>query len=288
MWRLALGRVLYRLVNDDITILAGGVALFAILSLMPAIASIVAIYGLLSSPADIAAQVAPLQRVVPPEVVAVVADQLRTAAATPDQALGLTTAFTLALALFGATGGVRSMMTALNLVHRTPDKRSFLRCNGIALALGVGAIFTVVIAVGLVVVLPTVFRLVRLEAATEAIINAARWPLLLLLVMTGIAILYRVGPVDPPRRLLPGTLFAGLAWLASSFGLSLYVDRVANYSGLYGAFGGVMIILLWFFVSSLVILFGAIINQELEEARWRLDSEAARRLPTPGPYSPAP
>jgi len=286
VWRLALGRVVYRLINEDITIVAGGVALFAILSLMPAIAAIVSIYSLGSSPADIAAQVAPLERVVPPAVVTVVADQLRAAAATPSPTLGLATAFTLALALFGATGGVRSLMTALSMVHRKPDTRSFVRRTAIALALGVGAIVTVVIAVGLLVVLPTVFRLVRLEADTEAIIAATRWPALLLLVMTGLAVLYKVGSLDPPRHLLPGTLFAAIAWLASSYGLSLYVDRVANYSGLYGAFGGVMIILLWFYVSSLVILIGAVINEELQEARWRLDSATARRPPMPAPYSP--
>src|SRR6188508_1409668 len=193
VWRLALGRVVYRLINEDITIVAGGVALFAILSLMPAIAAIVSIYSLGSSPADIAAQVAPLERVVPPAVVTVVADQLRAAAATPSPTLGLATAFTLALALFGATGGVRSLMTALSMVHRKPDTRSFVRRTAIALALGVGAIVTVVIAVGLLVVLPTVFRLVRLEADTEAIIAALRWPALLVLVMTGLFILYRLG-----------------------------------------------------------------------------------------------
>lgn len=288
MWRLALGRVAYRLIHEDISIVAGGVALFAILSLMPALASIIAIYSLGSSPADIAAQVAPLERVVPPAVVTVVADQLRAAADSPGPTLGLATAFTLLLALIGAIGGVRSLMTALSFVHRKPDTRSFVRRTAIALALGLGAIVTVVIAVSLIVVLPTAFRLVRLEADTEAIIAFSRWPALLLLVMAGLAVLYRVGTVAPPRHLLAGTLFAALAWLVSSYGLSLYVDRVANYNGLYGAFGGVMIVLLWFYVSSLAILIGAVINEEVEEARWRRDSAGARPLPMPAPCNPEP
>jgi membrane protein len=286
VWRLALGRVAYRLYNEDISIVAGGVALFAILSLMPAVASIVAFYSLLSSPADIAAQVAPLGRVVPPEVVTLVADQLRAAADTPAPTLGLATLFTLTLAIFGAIGGVRSLMTALSMVNRTPDKRSFVRRTAIALALGLGAIVTIVIAVGMILVLPTAFRLAHLEADTEAVINIARWPALLLLVMTGLAILYRVGASNPPRHLLGGTVFAGIAWLATSYGLSLYVENVADYNGLYGAFGGVMVVLLWFYVSSLVILIGAVINEEVEEARWRRDSARAPQLPRPAPYSP--
>lgn len=288
MWRLALGRVVYRLINEDVSIVAGGVALFAILSLMPAIATIIAIYSLGSSPADIAAQVAPLGNVVPPAVVAVVADQLKAAAETPGPTLGLATAFSFTLAIVGAIGGVRSLMTALSMVHHKPDTRSFLRRTGVALAIGLGAIVTVVIAVGLIVVLPTVFRMVRLEADTEAIIAAARWPALLLLIMTGLGVLYRLGTACPPRHTLGGTLFAGLAWLASSYGLSLYVDRVANYNGLYGAFGGVMIVLLWFYVSSLVILIGALINEEVAEAQWRRGSAGAPQPPTPAPCSPEP
>jgi membrane protein len=246
----------------------------------------VAIYSLVSSPADIAAQVAPLRRVVPPEVVTLVADQLKAAAGTGAPTLGLATAFGLALAIFGATGGVRSLMTALNMVHRTPDGRSFLRRNAIALALGLGAIATVVIAVGLILVLPTAFRLARLHADTEAVIAFTRWPALLMLVMAGLAVLYRVGPSKPPRHIAGGTLFAGLAWLASSYGLSLYVERIADYNGLYGAFGGVMVVLLWFYVSSLVILIGAVINEEVEEARWRRGSEAAPPRPTPARHNP--
>lgn len=288
MWRLALGRVVYRLWNEDVSLVAGGVALFAILSLMPAIATIIALYSLVSSPADIAAQVAPLGHVVPPAVVAVVADQLKAAAETPGPTLGLATAFSFVLAMVGAIGGVRSLMTALSMVQHKPDTRSFVRRTGVALAIGLGAIVTVVIAVGLIVVLPTVFRMVRLEADTEAVIAAARWPALLFLIMTGLAVLYRLGTACPPRHILGGTLFAGLAWLASSYGLSLYVDRVANYNGLYGAFGGVMIVLLWFYVSSLVILIGALINEEVGEAQWRRGSARAPPLPTPAPCSPEP
>jgi membrane protein len=297
IWRETIKRVAIREVQDDLDILAGGVALFAILSLMPALATVISIYSLISSPADIASQVAPLGRVVPPEVVAVATDQLKAAADSPPSDLGLATAFTLALAIFGATGGVRSLIAALNLVHHRPDRRSFLKRTGIAMALGIGAMVTVMLSVGLVVILPTAFQVLRVEADTEAVVNTARWPLLFGVVAAGLAILYRVGPDESPRSLVAGTLFASIAWLAGSFGLSFYVSEVANYSGLYGAFGGVMILILWFFVSSFVILIGALINEELEGVRRELtgsdaepsapDSAAAPPRPTPAPRSPA-
>src|SRR5688572_21562417 len=88
VWRLALRRVWYRLQNDPLDILAGGVALFGVLSLMPGLAALISIYGLIASPADIEAQVAPLARVVPPEVVSLVTSQLEAAASSSAPALG--------------------------------------------------------------------------------------------------------------------------------------------------------------------------------------------------------
>jgi membrane protein len=287
VWRLALRRVWYRLQNDPLDILAGGVALFGVLSLMPGLAALISIYGLIASPADIEAQVAPLARVVPPEVVSLVTSQLEAAATESAPALGLATAGSLLLALFSATGGLRALMSALNLAHNHPEKRSWLKRTLIAMALGVGGLFTVIVAVGLVVLLPTLLRVVRLDAHTEGLVNVLRWPVLFTLVMGAIAVLYRVGPVDPTRRIAAGAGVATLLWLIASVALSAYVVRVANYSGLYGAFGGALVVILWFYVSAFIILLGAVLNEELAEARWRRSSARARPRPRPAPRSRA-
>jgi membrane protein len=281
VWRDALAGVWSRLVHDDLGLLAGGVAHFAVLSLMPALAVIVSLYSLASSPADIYQQVAPLGRVVPPEVVAVVAGQLEAAARAPGQALGLAVAISLGLSLFGTIGGIQALMTALNIAHKRPERRSFIRRTLIAFALGFGAVLAVIVAVALVVLLPIAMRLVRVEADTAAIVSLARWPALFVLVATGLAITYRVAPVDPTHRILAGTLVATVLWMAGSIALSLYVERIADYTGLYGAFGSVMIVLVWFYLSSFVILLGAVLNEELEEARWRRGIEGAPPRPTP-------
>jgi membrane protein len=278
-------RVWRRIGNEPLPLLAGGVALFGIFSLMPAIAATVSIYGLLSSPTDIRAQVEPLASLIPPEVVAVVADQLSRAAAASRPALGLTFAVSVALALLGATSGIRALMTALNAIHRHSERRRFLPRLGLALLLGIGGIATVVLTVSLVVVMPTAFHLVHLEANTATILSLLRWPALLLLVMAALAVLYRVAPTRPSRRILPGVLLATVLWTLGSVLLSTYVDRVANYS-VYGAFGGVMIVLLWFFVSSFVILFGAVLNDELDRADWDW-RRGASRPPLLVPMTPA-
>lgn len=287
IWRLALRRVWYRLQNDPIDILAGGVALFGVLSLMPGLAALISIYGLVASPADIEAQVAPLARVVPPEVVSLATTQLQSAADTSAPALGFAFAGSLLLALFSATGGLRALMSALNLAHNHPEKRSWLKRTLIAMALGVGGLVTVMVAVGLVVLLPTLLRVVRLDAHTETVVNVMRWPALFVLVMGAIAVLYRVGPVDPTRRIAAGAAAATVLWMVASVALSTYVDRVGNYSGLYGAFGGALVVILWFYVSAFVILLGAVLNEELAEARWRRSNAGARPRPRPAPRSRA-
>jgi membrane protein len=267
--KTALGRVVYRLYHEELPLLSAGVALFGVLSLMPALGAMISIYGLLSSPADIRDQIAPLARIVPSEVVGVIVTQLESAAAAPGQALGLTFATSVALALFSATSGVRSLMTAINIAHNRADTRPFLRRMSIAFAFGIGSIVSIMVAVGLIVLLPSALALLHLQADTAALVNVLRWPTLIILVVGALAVIYRALPVNPTHRALPGVLVATILWIASSYGLSIYVDRVAHSNALYGAFGGVMILILWFYLSSFVIVLGAVVNEELEQARWR-------------------
>lgn len=282
IWGLALRRVGYRLYNDPLEILAAGVALFGIMSLLPGLAALISIYSLVADPADIRAQIAPLADIVPHDVVGVVVSQLEGAASSSAPALGFAFATSLAIALFSATSGISSLMTALNLAHNHPERRSWFRRTGIALALAIGGLLTVIIAVSLVVLLPTVLRIVRVDADTELLISLARWPALSLMVVVGLAVVYRVGPVDPTRRVFAGAAVATLLWIIVSAGLSLYVDRVANYSGLYGAFGGVLVLVLWFYLSAFAVLIGAVLNEELAEARWRRSNAGAPPRPRPG------
>ena len=281
--KTALARIWHRLYHEELPLLAAGVALFGILSLMPALASLVSIYGLVSSPADIRDQIAPLARIIPPEVVGVVESQLVAAAAAPSQSLGLAFATSLGLALFGAIGGVRALMTAINIAHNRADTRSFLRRLLIAFVLGVGAIIVASVAVGLLVFLPSGLRMLRIEADTATVVTLLRWPALFLFVMGGLAVVYRVAPVNPTHRTLPGCVIATALWIASSYGLSYYVDNVAKYNALYGAFGGVMVVVMWFYVSSFIIVLGAVINEEWEEARWRPGTPLVPLMPSPGP-----
>ena len=262
VWGTALRCLWKRVVHDNLDILAGGVALFAILAFLPAIAATVAIYGVVADPADIHAQVAPFAGVIPDDVMAVVTAQMTRAAQADDDALGWAFALSLAIAMFSALGGARGLIQALNLVNRRNDSRSYLRQTGLAFVLSLGGIMAVIISVSLVVVLPTVLHFVRLDADTELLVTLGRWPALSVLVAAGLAVFYRLAPDENTSRIWPGAIFATLLWILGSVLLSLYVSHVANYSA-YGAFGGVLVVVMWFYVSAFVVLLGAALNREL-------------------------
>jgi membrane protein len=268
VWGTALRCLWRRVVHDNLDILAGGVALFAILAFLPAIAATVAIYGVVADPADIHAQVTPFAGVIPDDVMAVVTAQMSRAAQADDGALGWAFALSLAIAMFSALGGARGLIQALNLVNRRNDSRSYLRQTGLAFVLSLGGIMAVIIAVSLVVVLPTVLHFVRLDADTELLVTFGRWPALTVLVAAGLAVFYRLAPDQNTSRIWPGAILATLLWILGSVLLSLYVSHVANYSA-YGAFGGVLVVVLWFYVSAFVVLLGAALNRELAVASSR-------------------
>lgn len=276
IWAKALGGVWKRVVHDNLDILAGGVALFAILSFMPAIAATVAIYGLVADPADINAQVAPLAGVIPGDVMAVVTSQMTRAVQADEGSLSWAFALSLAIAVFSALGGARAVIQALNLVNRRTDSRSFLRQTGLAFLLSLGGIMAVIVAVSLVVVLPAVLQFVRLDADTQLLVTVGRWPALFLLVASGLAVFYRLAPDENTSRIVPGAIFATALWIVGSMLLSLYVSHVANYSA-YGAFGGVLVVVLWFYVSAFVVLLGATLNRELTLAANGPVADAAGR-----------
>lgn len=262
IWAKALGCLWKRVVHDNLDILAGGVALFAILSFMPAIAATVAIYGLVADPADIHAQVTPLAGVIPGDVMAVVTSQMTRAVQADEGSLSWAFALSLAIAVFSAVGGARAVIQALNLVNRRTDSRSFLRQTGLAFLLSLGGIMAVIVAVSLVVVLPAVLQFVRLDTDTHLLVTVGRWPALFVLVASGLAVFYRFAPDKNTSRIVPGAIFATALWTVGSMLLSLYVSHVANYSA-YGAFGGVLVVVLWFYVSAFVVLLGAALNREL-------------------------
>jgi membrane protein len=176
---------------------------------------------------------------------------------------------------------MKAVIDALNVTYAEKEKRGFIKLNLISLAMTVGAILAVLVALGAIVVLPLILSYMGLGGWTETLLRFLRWPLLLGLVIFGLAVLYRFGPSrESPRWewLTVGSVFAAFAWLVGSALLSWYLANFANYDATYGSLGAAIGMMIWMWMSSIVILLGAELNSEVEHQTAR-DSTTGRERP---------
>lgn len=266
-WKDIAKRVKSQIKEDKLSIIAAAVAFYGLLSVFPALVALVAIYGLVADPAQVESQVQSMSGVLPPQAAEILLAQLSSLVSTSATALGFGAIAGVVVALWSASGAVRTLMEALNIAYGEEEKRGFIRFYGTALLLTLAAIVGVILAIALVVALPAVLGLVGLSSVVDVVVRIVRWPLLALLAVLGFAIMYRYGPSRRSARWrwLSAGAFVGVAlWIVGSALFSLYVTRFGSYNETYGAAGAVVILLMWFLLSSYAILIGAEINAEME------------------------
>ncbi|HEU5152817.1 MAG TPA: YihY/virulence factor BrkB family protein [Iamia sp.] len=269
-WLAILRRTRVEAKRDDLPLLAAGVAFYALLSLVPALAAMVSVYGLVADPADVDRQVGDALAAAPAEVRELVSEQLRAVTDQSQGGLGLTVAIGVLLALWSASSGMKHLIGAINVAYDEEETRGFVALRLRALLLTLGAIVFAVVAVGLLALAPggIVAALVRI-------------PLLGLGMLVGLAVLYRYGPDrDEPRWswTAPGTIVAVVGWLVGSALFSLYTATSGSYAETYGALGAVVVLMLWLMISAAVIVVGAEVNAEAERQTAR-DSTVGEERP---------
>ncbi len=254
--------------KDNVSMLAAGLAYFAFLALFPALIAAVLIYGLVADPADVQEQIDSLSGALPPEAKSLISDQMSSIASSSGGALGVGLAISLLGALWSVSGGVSNLINAVNVCYDEEETRGFLKLRGLALLLTVGGILFMAVAIGLVAVAPVVLDALALDAVGSILVQVGRWVLLVLVVVVGLAVVYRIAPDrDAPqfRWVSVGALVATVIWVIASVGFSLYVSNFGSYGKTYGALAGVIVLLLWFFISAYIVLLGAEINAEAEQ-----------------------
>jgi membrane protein len=266
-WLDILWRVKEQLTDDRVSILAAGIAFYALLSVFPAIAAIISLWALVFDPLDMALQISEVARYLPPEAAGLIEQQAREIGDNTPTGLSLTALGSLAVALFVASKGVRGLIIALNLVYGEEERRGLMGRLLVVAALTLGLIVLTLVTIVFVALFPLAIGLLGLEGPPVRLIGLLRWSALLLLMMLVIAVLYRFAPYRRSPRwewVSVGTITATLLWLAGSAGLSFYVGRMATLSELYGSLGAVVVLMLWFWLSAFVVLLGAEINGEME------------------------
>ena len=266
-WKDILWRVYHNIPEHRIISIAAGVTFFVLLSIFPGIAALVAIYGLFADPSSIGQHLNDLSGVLPGGATEVIGDQLTRLTSQPRSQLGFALVFGVAVSLWSANAGMKALFDALNVVYGEKEQRSFIRLNAISLAFTLGALFFMMIAVSAIAVLPLVLGYVGLSFGAEWLISLGKWPLLLVTIAFGIALIYRYGPSrkEPQWRWVSwGSALAALLWLVTSILFSWYAGHFGSYDKTYGSLGAAVGLMTWMWLSFVVILVGAELDAEME------------------------
>jgi membrane protein len=283
-WKDILWRVKDQIKEDRLSIIAAGVAFYGLLAIFPGLIALVAIYGLAFDPQQVEQQAGALSGVLPPEAADILLGQLHDLTTTDSTALGIGAVVGILVALWSASAGMRTLMEALNVVYDEKEQRGFIRYYGTALLLTLGAIVGLVLAIALVVALPVVLKFLGLGEALKWLVSASGVLVLVATMMLGLAITYRYGPSreEPRWRWVSwGAVIATVLWIAGSVLFSIYVTQFGNYNETYGSVGAIVILLMWFLLSSYAVLIGAEVNAEMER-QTRKDTTSGADKPMGG------
>jgi membrane protein len=253
--------------EDRVMTEAAGVTFYVLLSLFPAIASFISIYGLFNDTSTLAAQVDNLNGIMPGGGVDIIKDQVVALTAKGHQALGFAAIISLAISLWSANSGIKSLFDALNVVYHEVEKRSFVRRTLVSFAFTLGGLAFLIFALLAVVAVPIVMNFIGFGNATALLLAVSRWPLLLVVIALNLSLIYRYGPSREGVRWQLfnwGVAGAALGWLLVSLIFSYYVANFGSYNKTYGSLGAVVGFMTWIWISTMVVLLGAELNAELE------------------------
>ena len=275
-WRDILLRTRRELAEDNVSLIAAGVAFYGLLAVFPGIAALVSLYGLVADRAT-ASQLFRALPGLPPEARTILADQAARVAATSSGALGFGLIGALLLTIYSASRAVSAIISALNITYDETETRGFVRLSLLSFGLTAGMLVFGVLALGFIVGLPALVDALALPTWMAVLLHLLPWPVLALGAVAGLALLYRLGPARRPAEwawLRVGAAAATLLWLLGSATFSFYVANFGTYNETYGSVGAIVVLLMWFYVSAYVLILGAELNSEIEH-QVKLDGGAA-------------
>ena len=266
-WRDIIVRTYQETQEDRLLALAAGVVFYSLLALFPAIAAGVSFYALFADAGTIGKHLSLAAGIVPADVLDMLREEITRISAKSDGRLTFGFLLGLGIALWSANAGMKAIFDALNIIYDEQETRGLVRLNLISLFFTICGIGAVLLAVSAVVVFPLLWTGLGLTSADQPIIGYLRWPLMAALMIAGLAVLYRYGPSRRPakwRWISVGSNFAASAWLAVSSLFSWYLGNFANYNATYGSLGAVVGLMMWIWLSTIVVLVGAELNSEIE------------------------
>jgi membrane protein len=276
-WMDIAWRVLEGFQSDRVMLVAAGVTFYALLAVFPATAAVVALYGLFTDATAITNHLRLLSGFLPVGAVEVIGDQVKLLTAQGQGTLGFAFVGTLALSLWGANAATKAIFDALNIIYKEQEKRSFIQLTLRSLIFTLGGMVLVLIAIGSIVIVPVALKVIGFsDGSTASLLSLLRWPLLFAALLLALACLYRFGPSreQPQWRWVTwGSAIAAGIWIIGSLLLSWYVANFGSYNATYGSLGAIIGLLVWMWLSTIIVLAGAEINAETEHQTARDSTE---------------
>ncbi|MCG9758566.1 YihY family inner membrane protein [Pseudoalteromonas sp. S4498] len=260
-------RLYHSLSQDNLSLVAAGVAFYALLAIFPALAAVVSIYAYFSSPTEMVDQLLPLIELLPASSQEIMLQQLKALTQKSQASLSLGAIFTLFLTIWSSSKGCQALITACNITYHEHNKRQFLQALVVRFLFSVGAIFVAIVALSIIGILPIVLNLVGFTTALDSVIQLITWSILAVLFHFSLAFVYRYAPhrrAAKWRWITLGSFTATGLWILASLGFSYYVAQFASYNETYGSLGGVVIMMMWLYLSAYIIIFGAALNASAE------------------------
>ena len=250
-----------RIREHNLTLVAAGVAFYAFLALVPALVAFISIYGLVANPANVAQQVKKVASALPKDVQNFFVGQLTSISQANRSGVSITLIVAIAVALWSASGGMAALVTGIHVAEERDQPKSFVKKRGTALLLALGAIVFLGVVIFVIAALPPLLSKAGLGSGGRIVLGVLRWPILAAVMVVGIGLLYRFSVKDGPRGWLgivtPGAVVAMVGWLIVSGLFAVYTANFSSYSKTYGTLASIVVLLLWLWLSCLLVLLGA-------------------------------
>ena len=267
-WKEILLGVKDRIGENNLAIVAAGVAFYAFLAIFPALMALLSLYGLAVDPGQAEQQISQLSGMMPEEAFSIIKERVENLISTPGNTLGWGTALGILISLWSANAGTKSLFTGVDIAYDIKNDRGLIKQNALTLLFTFGFIITLLLSMALIVVFPAVVHAFDLPENIDTLVSWLRWPLLAGIVILVISLIYKYAPYRKSPKfkwVVTGAAVATFLWLILSLGFSFYVSNFGNYGEMYGSISAVVILMLWLFLTSFIILLGAELNSQTEK-----------------------
>lgn len=254
--------------DDNVPLIAAGVAFYAFLAFVPLLTAMVLSYGLVAEPSSVVSHMQTLTSVMPQSAAQIIGDQLQSMTSTSGAKTGFALILAIGIALYGASKGAGAIMTALNVAFEVKETRNFIKRTLIAFAMTAGALvvlFFAILAISAMNLIEDV--LPSTGGVVHVLLQILFFGLAAASVALLLAIIYRYGPNRPEAKwvwISPGSAVATILWIVATAGFGFYVSNFGNYNATYGSLGAVIVFLTWLYLTAYIVIMGAELNSEME------------------------